>query len=124
MRAPSVLIVEDDPASAKLVAVLLAGEGFHTRITRSAEEALEAIDAALPDVIVLDLVLPLMSGLLLTKLLKARDTTRHIPIIAVTAFNGDEARRIALAAGCDAYVRKPIDAMSFAQLLKSHMGGQ
>jgi CheY-like chemotaxis protein len=124
MSTLAALIVEDDAASAKLVAVVLGAEGFATQVVRSAEEALEAIDVALPDVIVLDLVLPLMNGFLLAKLLKARDATRHIPIIAVTAFNGQETTDAALAAGCACYVRKPIDTASFPELVKSHMGGR
>jgi CheY-like chemotaxis protein len=122
MDTATVLIIEDDPASAKLLAVILAGEGIRTWVTSSAEDALEKIDAELPAVIVLDLVLPLMSGLLLAKLLKARDATRHIPIIAVTAFNGEEAKRIALAAGCNDYLRKPIDAAAFTTLVSSYLG--
>jgi two-component system, cell cycle response regulator DivK len=118
-----VLIVEDDAASAKLVAVVLQTEGCVTRIARSAEEALAVIETFSPRVIVLDLILPRMSGLLLAERLKKGPATRDIPIIAVSAFNGPETVRIAESAGCAAYIRKPIDPIALPQLLLSHLGG-
>jgi CheY-like chemotaxis protein len=118
----TVLIVDDDAASAKLIAVLLHGDGCQTRIAGSAEEALALVRSEVPDAIVLDLVLPMMSGLSLAQLLKATPSTKHVPIIAVSAFNGREAERVAYEAGCDVYVRKPIDALSFAQLVFDQIG--
>ena len=119
LEGRDVLIVEDDHPSAKLVAILLAGEGCSTRVVDSAEAAVVAIAAEVPDLVVLDLVLPLMSGLLFAQQLRASAPTASVPIIAVSAFNGSEAEAVALAAGCSAYVRKPIDALSFPQLVLS-----
>jgi CheY-like chemotaxis protein len=119
----TILIVDDDAASAKLIAVLLRGDGLQTRIAASAEEALALVRSEVPDAIVLDLVLPMMSGISFAQLLKATASTRHIPIIAVSAFNGREAERVAFEAGCCVYVRKPIDALSFTQLVLDQIGG-
>jgi CheY-like chemotaxis protein len=118
-----ILIVDDDPASAKLVSVLLNAEGCDTRIVRSAEEALKVLETFKPRAIVLDLVLPRMSGVLLAQQLKAEPTKRDIVIIAVSAFNGAETVRVAMEAGCAAYVRKPIDPIALPELMLNHLGG-
>lgn len=119
-----VLVIDDDPASNKLVSVLLRGEGYSTRCVASAEDALFVLDQAVPSLIVLDLVLPMMSGLMLAQQLRADARTAKVPILAVTAFNGAEAERVALEAGCSAYVRKPIDPLSFIDLVGFHFGGR
>lgn len=116
------MIVEDDPPSSRLLSVVLNTEGCDTRSASTAEGALAVLQEFTPRAIVLDLVLPQMSGLLLAQRLKAEAATRDIVIIAVSAFNGPEAVRVALAVGCAAYVRKPIDAIAFPQLLLSHLG--
>jgi len=72
-----------------------------------------------PDVIVLDLILPLMSGLLLAQQLKENPATRDIVLIAITAFNGRKTERIAFQAGFSAYLRKPIDPISFVGIVSS-----
>ncbi len=124
LSGASVLIVEDDAASAKLLAVLLRGEGATTRCADSAEEALRCLEGSLPDVIVIDIVLPMMSGLSLAELLKVRSSTRHIPLIAVSAFNGPAAERAALGAGCAQFLQKPIDPLVFTQIVTTHLKGQ
>jgi CheY-like chemotaxis protein len=118
----SALVVDDDPASAKLLAVLLRGEGFHVRVAGSAEEALDQLRTFQPHAVVLDLVLPLMSGLLLAQRLKADPATRDIVLIAVTSLSGSEGEAVALQAGCAAYLRKPIDALSFADDVLALLG--
>lgn len=118
-----VLVVDDDPASAKLVAAALAGEGFATHVARSAEEALLMIEHVRPRAAVVDLVLPRMGGLVFVEQLRARPEMRAVPIIAMSAFNGPESERLALAAGCVAYLRKPIDPISLPALLRTHLKG-
>jgi CheY-like chemotaxis protein len=108
-----VLIVDDDPASAKLEKVVLESEGCDVHVVGGAEAALDVVETFDPRVIVLDLILPRMSGLVLAEHLKARATTRDIVLVAVSAFNGRETRQIAEAAGCRAYLRKPIDPATF-----------
>jgi two-component system cell cycle response regulator DivK len=122
LASVAVLIVEDDPASLKLLTVVLANEGCDVRATATAEDALVSLRTFRPRVIVVDLVLPLMGGLLFAEHLKADPTTAHIPLIAVTAFNGREAERIAKASGFALYVRKPIDPDTFPELVLTVLG--
>jgi CheY-like chemotaxis protein len=119
-----VLIVEDDPLSAKLTSIVLASEGAIVRIATSAEEALDTLREFLPRLIVLDLVLPRMGGLLFAKAVKADDRHRDAFIVAVTAINGPETRRIAEESGCDGYVRKPIETETFARTLAIYLGNK
>jgi sigma-B regulation protein RsbU (phosphoserine phosphatase) len=123
LEASSVLVVEDDAMSAKLLVVALGAEGCRVEVAPSAEDALARLRTFRPDLIVVDLILPLMSGLLLTQRLKADPATRDIPVIAMSAINGAATERIAHQAGCAAYVRKPIDPLAFTQLVATHLGG-
>jgi two-component system cell cycle sensor histidine kinase/response regulator CckA len=107
LRGLRVLVVEEDPASAKLLNVLLSVEGAHVKTVYNAEEAAIAVETFNPHVIVLELVLPFMSGLLFAQRLKSNPETRDILIVAVTAFNGPETERVTRNAGCAVYVRKP-----------------
>ena len=106
---PKVLIIEDEPTSLKLTQVVLEAEGYTVRDVNSAEEALEAITQRRPEFIIMDLKLPGMSGLDLTRKLKNNPATRDIPVVAVTFYPSQFKREEALAAGCDAYFIKPID---------------
>jgi CheY-like chemotaxis protein len=116
-------LVEDDPLSLKLLEVLLAGEGCKLCSSRSAEEALEALQSFRPRVAVIDLVLPLASGLMLAERLKVDPATSDLVLVAVSAINGPEAVRSAKAAGFSTYVRKPIDPDSFPGLLLAALRG-
>jgi two-component system cell cycle response regulator DivK len=112
-----ILIVDDNPTNLKLARVLLAGEGYAVRTAASAAEALDALRAVRPRLILMDLQLPDLDGLELTRRLKADQKTRDIVIVALTAYamKGDDER--ARAAGCDAYVSKPIDTRALPSLL-------
>jgi len=112
-----ILIVDDNPANLKLLRFLLASEGYPVRTAGDAEEALARIHEALPRLILMDLQLPGMSGLDLTRRLKADPGTRGVMILALTAFamKGDEQH--ALDAGCDGYVAKPIDTRTLPDLI-------
>jgi two-component system cell cycle response regulator DivK len=109
MSGETILVVDDHPANLKLVRVLLRAKGYEVRTATDAEDARLALQAARPRVILMDLQLPGMDGLELTRRLKADPATRDIVIIALTAYamKGDEQK--ARAAGCDGYVTKPID---------------
>jgi CheY-like chemotaxis protein len=123
LKDVKVLVVDDDAASAKLVSVVLGGEGCDVKTAGSAEDALAILQSFEPRVIVVDLVLPLMSGLLFAQRLKADPAMRNIVLIAVTAFNGPEAERVARGTGFAAYVRKPIDPISFTGRVAEQLGG-
>ena len=109
MPGEPILIVDDNPANAALLAFLLDQNGYQTRTAADADEALEILGRFAPRLIMMDLQLPGMDGLTLTRKLKADPATRDILIIALTAYamKGDDER--ARAAGCDGYVSKPID---------------
>jgi CheY-like chemotaxis protein len=110
MTAPvPILIVDDNPSNTKLLAFLLQANGYAVRTAANADEALTAIADHRPRLILMDIQLPGMDGLTLTRQLKADPATQDIAIIAATAYamKGDEER--ALAAGCDGYITKPID---------------
>ena len=104
-----ILIVDDNPSNTKLLAFILSSRGYDVRTAASADEALAALAVFHPRLILMDIQLPGMDGLTLTRQLKADPATRDISIIAATAYamKGDEER--ALAAGCNGYLTKPID---------------
>jgi two-component system cell cycle response regulator DivK len=116
-----VLVVDDDPASAKLLSILLRAEGCDTRSASSAEEAVVVLGSFRPHVIVLDVILPLMGGLLFAQRLKADPATRDIVIIAVSAVSGVAAKQGALDAGCAAFLPKPIDPLTFPNFVRDHL---
>jgi CheY-like chemotaxis protein len=117
-------LVEDDPPSLKLLDALLVGEGCVVRSSRSAEGALEVLRFFRPQVAVIDLILPLASGLLLAERLKADPATSDLVLVAVSALNGPETDRAARAAGFSTYVRKPIDPGSFPAILLAALRGE
>lgn len=107
-RVP-ILIVDDNPSNTKLLAFLLSTKGYEVRTAANATEALAALAEWMPRLILMDIQLPGIDGLTLTRQLKADPKTSGIPIIAATAYamKGDEER--ALQAGCSGYITKPID---------------
>lgn len=104
-----ILVIEDDPTDLKLMGAILKISGHDVDGRPVAEGAMEAIMADRPDVILLDLRLPGMDGLTLVRLLKADAATRRIPIVAMTAYPDNYQRAELLAAGCEAFIVKPID---------------
>ncbi|MEO5959531.1 MAG: response regulator [Opitutaceae bacterium] len=113
MNTARILVVDDNPTNLKLVSDLLEFEGYDILKAVDAEDAQVVLARALPALILMDIALPGMDGLTLTRILKAAERTRGICIVALTAFamKGDEQK--ALAAGCDGYVTKPIDTRKF-----------
>jgi two-component system cell cycle response regulator len=111
----NILVIEDDPTDRKLLSVVLGTSGHRVLEQASAEAALESVKAGRPEVILLDLNLPGMGGLALARRLKADPDTRAIPLVAVTAAPELFGREAALAAGCDAFILKPIDTRKLPQ---------
>ena len=116
-----VLVVEDNPANQLLAASVLEREGIEVDLAGTASEATECMNTMLPALILMDLQLPGQNGLDFTRQLKANPTTAVIPIVALTAnaMNGD--REMALAAGCDGYISKPIDTRTFGALVRQYL---
>ena len=123
LRPPrKVLIVEDNDLNMKLFNDLLEAHGYATLKTASGVEALDLARAHKPDLILMDIQLPEVSGLEVTKWLKEDDDLHSIPVIAVTAFamKGDEER--IRQGGCEAYISKPISVPRFIETIKSYLG--
>jgi two-component system, cell cycle response regulator DivK len=118
----SVLIVEDNELNMKLFRDLLEAHGYATLETRSGMDALDLARAHRPHLILMDIQLPEVSGLEVTKWLKDDDELRHIPVVAVTAFamKGDEER--IREGGCEAYLSKPISIGLFIDTVRRFVG--
>ena len=109
-----ILLVEDEPAIQELIAVNLQHAGHHVIRARDAEGALGIVKSALPDLLLVDWMLPGMSGVALARQLRQEERTRHIPIIVLSAHAMTNDRELALAAGGDDFDSKPV---RFEQLL-------
>jgi two-component system cell cycle response regulator DivK len=120
--AKTVLIVEDNELNMKLFHDLLEANGYRTIQTRSGNEALRLAREHRPDLILMDIQLPEVSGLEVTKWLKDDEDLKSIPVVAVTAFamKGDEER--IRAGGCEAYISKPISVAKFIDTVRSLLG--
>jgi CheY-like chemotaxis protein len=110
-----ILIVDDNPIDLKLTSTLLDVKGFEVEAAVDAEQAQLLLRRMVPDLMVVDIALPGMDGLTLTRLIKGDARLAHVPVVALTAFvkRGDEEQ--AAAAGCERYFTKPIDTQSFAE---------
>ncbi len=113
MTRNKVLIIEDNLLNLELATDLLEANGFIVSSAQTAEEGLRMAREILPDLVLMDFGLPGMDGLSATKNLKANPATCHVAVVGLTAhaMKGDEA--IALKAGCDGYLTKPIDTRTF-----------
>jgi len=105
----AILVVDDNPINLKLISDLLESKGHEIFKAVDAEEAQVVLADILPELILMDIALPGMDGLTLTRILKANERTRHIRIIALTAFAMKADDLKARDAGCDGYVTKPIN---------------
>ena len=121
-RNKTVLIVEDNELNMKLFHDLLEAHGYATIETRNGMDALGLAREHRPGLIIMDIQLPEVSGLEVTKWLKEDDGLRHIPVIAVTAFamKGDEER--IRRGGCEAYISKPISIATFIETVRRFIG--
>lgn len=118
----TILIVEDNELNMKLFHDLLDAHGYQTLQTRNGMEALKLARTHHPDLVLMDIQLPEVSGLEVTKWLKDDDELRDIPVIAVTAFamKGDEER--IRDGGCEAYISKPISVSMFLDTIRQFIG--
>ena len=117
----TVMIVEDNELNMKLFNDLLESRGYNVIQTRNGMEALDLARAHMPDLILMDIQLPEVSGLVVTKWLKDDEQLAHIPVVAVTAFamKGDEER--IREGGCEAYLSKPISVAKFLATVKTYL---
>jgi two-component system, cell cycle response regulator DivK len=121
MSGKNILLVEDNPVNRRLAKFLLRSQGYQVSEATTAPEAFEILEKEHPDLIVMDIQLPGMDGLEVTRKLKEQPATADIPVIAVTSYAMKGDREKALAAGCAGYVTKPIDKNIFIQEVAAHL---
>jgi CheY-like chemotaxis protein len=119
-----VLIIEDNELNLELVTDLLEAHGFIVGRARNAEEGIQLAENISPDLVLMDLSLPGMDGLTATRLLRSNPATSHLTVIALTAHAMKEDEGIALAAGCDGYLTKPIETRSFVASVTSFISSK
>jgi len=124
MAGEILLIVDDNPQNLKLATVILRADGYDVRTAIDAEDALAMLSSFTPRLILMDLQLPGMDGLALTRRIKADPAWRRILIVALTAYamKGDDEK--AFAAGCDGYMSKPIDIDALSRAVAGYLDGQ
>ncbi|MEO5336824.1 MAG: response regulator [Magnetospirillum sp. WYHS-4] len=118
----TILIVEDNDLNMKLFNDLLQAHGYNTVQTKDGRSAVDLAREHRPDLILMDIQLPEISGLEITRILKGDDALKAIPVIAVTAFamKGDEEK--IREGGCNGYIAKPISVPSFLQTIAQFLG--
>jgi two-component system, cell cycle response regulator DivK len=118
----TVLIVEDNELNMKLFNDLLEAHGYATVLTKSGVEAVSLAREHMPNLILMDIQLPEVSGLQVTQWLKDDPTLAHIPVVAITAFamKGDEEK--IRQGGCEAYLSKPISVVKFLETVRKYLG--
>ena len=121
MPSDPLLIVDDNPQNLKLARLLLSAEGYDARTAIDAEHALAVLADFTPKLILMDIQLPGMDGLELTRRLKAKPETQKIVIVTLTAYamKGDEEK--ARAAGCDGYIAKPMRYKEFLTSIETQL---
>ena len=117
-----ILVVEDSPDIRELVRVLLEGAGHEVLTASDGQEGVTRAREIRPDLVLMDLSLPVLSGWEATRQIKSHPETSRIPVVAVTAHAMQGDRERALAAGCDGFLAKPIDEETFASLVASFLG--
>ncbi len=123
MMSRNILVIEDNDRSRRLLRILLRSRGYNVIEAATGDEAMNCLKEQKPDLILMDIQLPKIDGLGLTREIKSNVETRNIPIIAVTAYSmkGDKER--ILEAGCDAYVSKPINTRELPPLIEELLKG-
>ncbi len=120
-RPRTVLLVEDNPHNRKIFSAMLSHDGYRVLEAEDGQKALDQVAADPPDIILMDLSIPVIDGWECTRRLKSDPRTSHIPIIALTAhaMRGDEER--ARQAGCDDYLSKPVSPKKVVEVVRSYL---
>jgi len=119
MAAPRVLVVDDSELNIEIANYLLTKAGMQVACALDGSGVLAQVTAFAPDIVLMDIQLPGLDGLALTQQLRARPATRNLVIVAFTAFAMKGDREKFLAGGCDGYIAKPIDVVTFADEVRS-----
>jgi putative two-component system response regulator len=106
---PKILVVEDEELNIKLFKMILQSQRYEVITAENGKKGVELAKELLPDVILMDIMMPVMNGFEATKIIKSDDTTKNIPIIVISALNDSESRYNLLEVGADEFINKPID---------------
>jgi two-component system, cell cycle response regulator DivK len=115
-----ILIAEDNLDNSEMLSRRLRKRGFDVLLAFDGAEAVSVAERQLPDAILMDVSMPVMSGLEATRALREIDATRHIPIIALTAHAMSSDRQACIEAGCTSFATKPIDFLALIDLIERH----
>ena len=121
MMAQTILIVEDNDLNMKFFNDILNSAGYETIQSTDGRNVLTIVKERRPGLIIMDIQLPVQSGVELTQMLKSKGELQHIPIIAVTAFAKKYNEETIRDAGCDAYIEKPISVPVFLETVAKHL---
>jgi two-component system cell cycle response regulator DivK len=124
MAGETVLVVEDEPVSLRLAAAVLRSEGYRVHLASTGEEALRTLATIRPDLMLVDVQLPGMDGLELTRHVRLQARTKDMLVVALTASTSRDAETRAYEAGCDGFIAKPIDSRSLGRRLEAFFHGQ
>ncbi len=115
----NVLIVEDDPRGARLLEAHLRGAGYRAIVAHSAQDAIAAIEQALPDIVLCDVCLPEMDGIEFTRAMRAQERTANLPIALITSSDDSQILARGLDAGADDFLSKPVNALELRTRVRS-----
>jgi CheY-like chemotaxis protein len=121
MADETILIVEDNLLNRRLLEIVLQPHGYRLLVAVNGVEAVRIATCEQPDLILMDMHLPKISGYDATKILKSQPETAHIAIVALTAQAMEDQRQRALAVGCDDYISKPIDTRAFPDQVRQYL---
>lgn len=119
--APTILVVDDNADNRDLTQILLESEGFAVRLAEDAPQALQAIQAEQPDLILMDIQLPGIDGLELTRRMRQNPSLQDVVIVALSAYAMASDKERARAAGCDGYITKPIDTRTLGGTVRRYL---
>ena len=117
----TILIVEDEPKNMKLLRDLLQRFGYEILEASDGEQGVKSAGEKMPDLILMDIMMPKMDGLEATRIIKADNKTRHIPVIALTSYAMKGDREKTIEAGCDGYIAKPIDIKEVLKTIETYL---
>jgi two-component system cell cycle response regulator DivK len=117
----TILIVEDEPKNLKLLRDLLQRFGYEILEALDGEQGVKLVGERMPDLILMDIMMPKMDGLEATRIIKANTKTKHIPIIALTSYAMKGDREKTIEAGCDGYLAKPIDIKEVLKTIETYL---
>ncbi|AWK86389.1 response regulator transcription factor [Azospirillum thermophilum] len=119
---PTILVADDEPSIVLSLQVLLQKAGFEVRVARNGEEAIASVEAGVPDLILLDAMMPRRDGFDVCQSLRANPACRDLPIIMLTARSRDVERQKGMALGATDYITKPFSTRDLVATVRRHLG--